>query len=58
MVSMIGPPPSLAEASSSSRAGRGGREDAIETLIDIDQHGAAFRFANTMVRHRDMKVFK
>lgn len=49
MVSMIGPPPSLAEASSTSR-GRGGREDAIETSIDIDRHGASYRFANTMVR--------
>ena len=41
---MPGPPPPFAEAlSSRAGTGRGGREDAIETLIDMDRHGAAYR---------------
>ena len=40
----MGPP---TDASRNSR----GREDAIETLIDMDPCGAAYRVARTMVRY-------
>ena len=42
------PPPRAGEASSLSSSRRG-REDAIETLIDMDPRGAAYRIARTMV---------
>ena len=45
----MGPPPSDAARNKPGGGRSSGREDAIETLIDMDPCGASYRVARTMV---------